>query len=104
MIPRETIEMLEATVTMTVDPTTAAVDWAFPLTGSRPTVWHVGAWDGAASAVQSNYQAVTVSPQVGATGSGADVELAPGVRHDMFVRVTDLSEQAVRSVGVLVLT
>lgn len=103
-IPRESIEVLEATITATVDPTGDAVEWSFPEVDDRPTVWVAGSWDGAAVAVQSSYQAVTASPSVGVTGSGADVQLAAGVRHQMFVRVTDLSEQAVRSVGVLVLS
>lgn len=102
-IPRESIEQLETTITATVDPTSSTVEWSFPVSGSRPSDWTAGAW-GDVTEVQSRYQAVTVSPSVGAVGSGADVELAAGTRHEVFVRVTDLSEQPVRSAGVLVLS
>lgn len=103
-VPRESIEQLEATITATVDPTDGAVSWAVVAAGTRPTTWTAATWDGAASTVGGMFSAVTVSPSVGVTGSGADLELTAGTRYEMFVRVVDASEAAVRSVGLLVLS
>lgn len=101
-IPRESVEQLEADITATVDPTSSNVDWAIVPVGTRPTAWTAATWDGAATLSQGRYTATTVSPSVGT--AGADLNLTAGTRYEMFVRVTDVSESMVRSVGVLVLS
>lgn len=98
IVPRETIEKLEVEVTSDVDPTDDAVEWSFTAPGSRPQTWTAGTWDGA----YTGTKATAVSPTIGLTSSGADVELASGA-WSVFLKVTDNPEIPVRDCGILVL-
>lgn len=97
-IEGETIESVEATITSDADPTGDVVAWAFPTTGSRPSSFTAGTWDGVATLVGSTYQTVTASPTIGA--SGASVELVAGT-YDAYVKITDSPEVPVIKAGTI---
>jgi hypothetical protein len=104
-LARESIEKLESTITASADPTGGTVAWSIVAEGSRPGTFVAGTWGSAVAAIgNGRVQATAVSPTVGATGSGAGIELTAGTRYAMFVKVTDASEVAVRHVGLIKLT
>ena len=98
-VPRETIEAFESTVTASADPTSTPPAFAFVQGDDRPTTWHGGTWSGS----YSSGKATAVTPTIGLTASGADVELAVGT-WNAYVKVTDSPEIPVRACGTVRLT
>lgn len=94
-IPRESVEKLETVVSSDVDPTGDVVAFAFTTGTDRPSSWTAGSW---VSAYASG-EATASTPTIGATGSGAQVELTAATTYTAFVRVTDSPEVPVRTCG-----
>lgn len=99
-IPRETVEKLETVITADIDPTGDTVEFAFAINPARPTTWVAGTW----TSTYASGRATATTPTIGATDSGADIELAPSTTYRAFVRVTDSPEIPVRKCGAVHLT
>lgn len=99
-LPRETIEKLETDITADTDPTGLTVSFAFVESGTRPSTFTAGTWDGAFTAGK----ATAVTPTIGLTGSAATVKLAADTIWHAYVKVADSPEIPVRACGTIKLT
>lgn len=85
-----------------LDRTGNTIEYAFELEGVEPTSWTAGSWGG--SWIGPDIPVVGVTPTVGGTGSGADVELAEGA-YIAWVRIfVSASEHPVDCVGPVQIT
>jgi len=82
------------------DQTGSIIRYAF-IAGGEPSSWTNGSWSGTWDSVTK--KATGVTPTVGGTGTGANVELADG-RYDCWVQIVGGSEQPVRRFDSLVIT
>lgn len=97
-VPRATIEKFQTTITAPEDPTGNTVSFAFVASGTAPSSFTAGTWDG----TYSDGRATAVTPTVGFTSSGATVELAAGT-WVAYVKVTDDPEVPVRKCGYVII-
>ena len=82
------------------DQTGNVINYAFT-DGIEPSSWTAGSWGSTWNATTK--KATGVTPTVGGTGSGADVELADGT-YDCWVQILGVNEQPVRRFDRLVIT
>lgn len=76
ILQRETVENLEVVIESSIDPTDNAVEFAFPALGQRPGTWVPGVWRGSVTGSGGAYEAVAVSPTVGAAGAAPTPQIA----------------------------
>jgi len=67
-VERESVEKLKCWVDSDDDPTAFTVEFSFPLTGVRPTVWTGGSWAAAATPTGSGYRRRALTPSIGSGG------------------------------------
>lgn len=82
------------------DQTGNVIRYAFIAAG-EPSSWDNGSWSGSWDATTK--KATGVTPTVGGTGTGADIELADG-RYDCWVQILGGTEQPVRRFDSLLIT
>lgn len=85
---------------VTVDPTTATVEFAAVAVAAEPSTWTAGGWETDATTDPDSYYARIL---VSGPGGGGALTLADGT-YDWWIRITDVTERVSRRVGTLIVT
>jgi len=67
-VERESVEKLKCWIDSDDDPTLFTVEFSFPLTGVRPTVWTGGTWAAAAVPSSHGFRRRALTPSIGSGG------------------------------------